>query len=104
MRSIKFIDSVKAIHYTTEKNGKGLPHNENGPAWQHENDKEYFVNGKRHRVDGPAVEHEDGHKEWFINGIEYTKEEFQQWLIKKEMNEKLKTTLEPKHKEKKKKI
>ena len=29
-----------------------------------------------HRTDGPAIEHADGSKEWYINGKEYTEEEF----------------------------
>ena len=30
--------------------------------------KEWFLNGKRHREDGPAVERADGSKAWFLNG------------------------------------
>lgn len=29
---------------------------------------EWYSNGKRHKVDGPAVIHEDGHTEWWLNG------------------------------------
>jgi hypothetical protein len=29
-----------------------------------------------HRTDGPAVECADGSKEWYLNGIEYSEEEF----------------------------
>ena len=28
----------------------------------------YFLNGKTHRTDGPAIEWADGSKEWFLNG------------------------------------
>lgn len=76
MESIKFIDSVGAIHYTSKPNGRGTPHRIGGPAWQHGEDKEWWVNGERHREDGPAIEHEDGHKEWFLNGVSYSEEEF----------------------------
>ena len=31
--------------------------------------KEWFLNGKRHREDGPAVERASGTKEWFLNGL-----------------------------------
>jgi hypothetical protein len=43
---------------------------------------EWFQNGERHRLDGPAIECEDGSKAWFQNGerhrldgpaIEYTR-------------------------------
>ena len=30
--------------------------------------KEWHLNGKLHREDGPAVEQLDGHKEWWLNG------------------------------------
>ena len=30
-------------------------------------DKEWFLNGKLHREDGPAVEYADGHKSWYLN-------------------------------------
>ena len=31
-------------------------------------DKEWCLNGKYHREDGPAVERANGHKEWWLNG------------------------------------
>ena len=31
-------------------------------------DKEWFLNGKLHRVDGPAVEYADGTKHWYLDG------------------------------------
>ena len=33
-------------------------------------------NGLRHRLDGPAIEWNNVDKEWYINGILYTKEQF----------------------------
>jgi hypothetical protein len=30
--------------------------------------KQWYLNGKRHREDGPAIERADGTKEWFLNG------------------------------------
>ncbi len=29
-----------------------------------------------HRLDGPAIEHVDGHKEWYLRGIKYSEQEF----------------------------
>ena len=29
--------------------------------------KHWYINGKLHREDGPAIEYADGHKEWYIN-------------------------------------
>jgi len=34
--------------------------NSNGTSW--------YLNGKLHREDGPAVEGADGHKAWYLNG------------------------------------
>jgi hypothetical protein len=36
----------------------------------------YNEEGKFHRIDGPAVEWSNGIKFWFINGVKYSKEEF----------------------------
>ena len=30
--------------------------------------KEWYLNGKRHRVDGPAIEGANGYKAWYLNG------------------------------------
>ena len=30
--------------------------------------KAWFLNGKLHREDGPAIEDPNGHKEWYLNG------------------------------------
>ena len=47
----------------------GKRHREDGPAVEYSNgDKYWYINGKLHREDGPAVEHSDGYKAWFING------------------------------------
>ena len=78
----------------------GLLHREGGPAVEHASGvKEWYLNNQRHREDGPAriwvgecrewwfknqlhredgpaIEFEDGTKAWFLNGVEYTEEEF----------------------------
>ena len=44
-------------------------HREDGPAVEHTNGtKDWYLNGKLHREDGPAIERASGHKEWYING------------------------------------
>jgi len=37
--------------------------------------KFWYLNGKQHREDGPAVEYADGSKFWYLNGKEVTEEE-----------------------------
>ena len=37
-------------------------------------DKSWYLNGKRHRKDGPAVEYTDGSKFWYLNGKRHRKD------------------------------
>ena len=47
----------------------GKYHREDGPAREYANgDKVWYLNGKCHREDGPAVEYANGDKMWFLNG------------------------------------
>jgi len=51
------------------KNDKNELHREDGPAVEYQDgSKEWRINGKLHRLDGPAVEWKDGHKEWWVHG------------------------------------
>ena len=38
--------------------------------------KRWFLNGKRHREDGPAIEFADGNKYWYLNNTKYTEAEW----------------------------
>ena len=47
----------------------GNLHRVDGPAIEYAyGRKEWWLNGKRHREDGPAIEWADGRKEWWLNG------------------------------------
>lgn len=47
----------------------GKLHRVDGPAIEHANgDKEWMVSGRLHRLDGPAREWINGEREWFVNG------------------------------------
>ena len=47
----------------------GQRHREDGPAVEYDNgSKFWYLNGKLHREDGPAVEWSNGSKEWYLNG------------------------------------
>ena len=60
----------------------GKRHRVDGPAADYTNgDKYWLMYGNLHRVDGPAIEYSNGSKEWWLDGDEYTKEEFDK-LIK----------------------
>jgi hypothetical protein len=59
---------------TTSPNGdkmwylNGKLHREDGPAVEHPNGtKEWWLNDKLHREDGPAVERANGDKVWYLN-------------------------------------
>jgi hypothetical protein len=55
-------------------------HRIDGPAIEFENgDKSYLVNGQLHRTDGPALEWGDK-LEWWIDGIQYLEEDFSRIL------------------------
>jgi len=55
----------------------GKKHREDGPAMESsDGTKRWFNNWRLHREDGPAVEYANGSKEWFINGEELSEEEF----------------------------
>ena len=47
----------------------GKRHREDGPAIIYPNGyKEWWLNGKYHREDGPAVIYSDGRQDWYLNG------------------------------------
>ncbi len=60
----------------------GQHHRTDGPAVENLSGKFWFINDKPHREDGPAIEYSDGNKSWYLNGINYTEEEFHQEVIK----------------------
>ena len=43
----------------------------------HDNgDRFWYVNGKLHRENGPAIEGVNGYRAWWVNGKELTEQEF----------------------------
>ena len=54
---------------TKEWRLNGKLHRTDGPGvvWSN-GTKEWWLNGKRHRTDGPAIEWTDGTKTWWLNG------------------------------------
>ena len=55
----------------------GKYHREDGPAIERTDGSKYWhLNGKFHRKDGPAIERTDGSKYWYLNGKQLTEEEF----------------------------
>ena len=60
----------------------GKRHREDGPAceWA-DGSKEWYLNGKRHREDGAACELSVGDKYWYLNGEAVTEEEYKRHPI-----------------------
>jgi hypothetical protein len=55
----------------------GKYHREDGPAVEDsDGSKAWYLNGKLHREDGPAFEWANGYKGWYLNGQLLTEEEF----------------------------
>jgi hypothetical protein len=67
----------------------GLQHRDDGPAMEtHCGKKVWFKHGKAHREDGPAVEDEVNGlnlKEWWIDGVKYSEQEFNFIILQKEL-------------------
>ena len=57
------------LHGTKEWFLNGKYHREDGPAIELANGaKHWYLNGKLHREDGPAIEWSGGEKRWYLNG------------------------------------
>jgi hypothetical protein len=52
---------------------KGKRHRTDGPAIERTNTKQWYLKGKLHRTDGHAIEWADGRKYWYLNGVEQKK-------------------------------
>jgi len=55
-------------------------HRVDGPAIESKDYKAWYVDGKLHRIDSPAVEYANGTKSWYIDGEEYSEEEFNELM------------------------
>ena len=72
------------IEYTVNVDEKGTKywylngklHREDGPALEEDGIKYWYLNGKLHREDGPAIENPYGPKSWWLNGIQYSEKEY----------------------------
>jgi hypothetical protein len=51
-------------------------HRVDGPAFDSQSVKAYYIEGKRHRLDGPAREWFSGDAEWWVVGKKLTQEQF----------------------------
>jgi hypothetical protein len=61
-----------------------IPKNYTGIVEYSMNMKVWYLNGRYHRVDGPAIEWYDGGKAWYLNGVNYSQEEWFEKLIEED--------------------
>jgi len=55
----------------------GMRHREDGPAFVGaDGSQAWWLNGDLHRTDGPAIIWEDGVKRWYLNGLQTSFEEY----------------------------
>ena len=77
--TVKVFDNGNKYWYL---NGKC--HREDGPAIEYANgSKLWYLNDQLHREDGPAVEYANGDKRWFLDGKEYTEADFNKEIAKR---------------------
>ena len=75
MNKITYTVEVEDGYSAWYLNGK--LHREDGPAVEDSNGhKSWYLNGELHREDGPAVEWSNENKSWYLNGVKYTESEF----------------------------
>lgn len=69
--------TVKVYDYKTVWYLDGKLHRLDGPALEYiDGHKEWFIEGQRHRIDGPAIEYPSGLKQWFLNDVQYTEKQY----------------------------
>ena len=75
--------TVKVYDDRTEWFLNGKYHREDGPAVECvDGHKAWFLNGKCHRKDGPAIERADGSKEWWLDDIYYSEADWKKEIAK----------------------
>ena len=89
MNKYKTVDKLtkKGYEYIVDKNGdkswylNGNRHREDGPAIEYKNgSKSWYLSGNKHREEGPAIEWADGDKSWYLSGRNYGKKEPDNWI------------------------
>ena len=84
-----------------------LFHREDGPAIEGLDSrgmKAWYKNGVLHNENGPAVANANGRKEWWVEGVKLTEEEFDDYVFKKFLRDSLDSELEIRNTKNKQKI
>jgi len=74
------LDEIQGIRYWTLN---GILHREGEPAVEYLNSdqKEWWLNGFLHRIGGPALQFSNGKKHWWIQGKEFSFEDYISKLV-----------------------
>jgi hypothetical protein len=67
---MNFIEYTVTVYANGNKRWylNGKLHREDGPAIEYANgEKRWYINDKHHREDGPAIEYVNGEKHWYVN-------------------------------------
>lgn len=60
---------VRVYGYVVEWHQNGKRHRLDGPALEYaDGERLWYNDGKLHRIDGPAIEHANGGRSWYQNG------------------------------------
>ena len=94
---MRFSDLVSYLSESNKPVKTGIFKDSPGNRWHKTKDgyrfesadgtKEWWVEGKRHRLDGPAVEYADGYKEWWVNGKKLTKKEIDVYVKQQQVKD-----------------
>ena len=71
---MSYIEQTVRIYSNGDKSWwlNGKRHRKDGPAVEYANgDKYWYLDGLRHREDRPAVEKADGYKSWYLDGLRH---------------------------------
>jgi hypothetical protein len=61
----------------------GKCHRADGPAVEYaDGGKVWFLDGKLHRTDGPAVEYANGSKSWYLDDVQLTEAQWRKRVAK----------------------
>jgi hypothetical protein len=71
---------IKIINLDFDDLNEDVPYNYTGIIQWSASIKQWYFEGKLHRVDGPAFESIYGTKAWYLNGIKYSQEEWFEML------------------------
>lgn len=62
-------DQLWLVDHPTDEMGDRIRHRIDGPAAIDQYGNVWYVAGLLHRVDGPAIEHSNGAREWYVYGL-----------------------------------